>query len=179
MVVCFYFMHRLLFSIIEPQKEYPMKILFVCLGNICRSPMAESVFRKMVSMADLSEKIDIDSAGTGAWHVGEPSNATMVKHANKRDYEMTHLARTVGVKDFEMFDKIIAMDSQNYRDLKSMDVNGKLKSKLFMMTDFCRELNCDVVPDPYYGTAKDFELVIDILEDACMGLLDEIEQEIS
>jgi len=145
-------------------------ILFVCLGNICRSPAAEGVMRK------LSEgmPIEIDSAGTAGYHIGELPDARMRSHAARRGYSLTHRARQFDPdKDFERFDMILAMDNANMRDLRSMDKKKQYGHKLTMMTDYARALPVTEVPDPYYGGPEGFDHVLDILEDACAGLLKE------
>lgn len=155
------------------------KILFVCLGNICRSPTAESIFRKQIDDCGLSSQVMIDSAGTSNYHVGETSNSQMIKHATQRGYEMTHRARVVTPQDFEEFDMVIGMDNHNINNLKQICPSPTLLSKLHKMTNFCVHSTSDIVPDPYGGTARDFEIVIEILEDACEGLLQEIKSQVS
>lgn len=150
------------------------KILFVCLGNICRSPAAEGVFKKLSQEAGL--QLFIDSAGTAGWHIGQPADTRMRGHAQKRGYLLDSLARQFDPNtDFKNFDRIIAMDEQNYRDLQAMDRGQKYGHKLQKMTDFCRLHHVKAVPDPYYGGADGFELVLDILEDACGELLRELQ----
>jgi protein-tyrosine phosphatase len=149
------------------------RILFVCLGNICRSPSAEAVMNGFIKREDLENEIQCDSAGILSYHAGEPADKRMQKHAVKRGYRLTSISRPVNPKvDFDHFDMIIGMDDQNIRDLKSLARNQKDLEKIFRMTDFCRENQFDAVPDPYYGGEQGFELVLDILEDACKGLLD-------
>ena len=148
------------------------KILFVCLGNICRSPSAEAVFRGFVENNGLDNEFEIDSAGTSAWHAGEKADARMRRHASKRGYKLTSLSRKFNPEtDFDYFDIIIAMDNDNMYDLKNMVRRKEDKKKLFLMTDFSKEYDYDYVPDPYYGGDQGFELVIDLLEDASSGLL--------
>lgn len=147
------------------------KILFVCLGNICRSPAAEGVMRK------LSERlsIEIDSAGTAGYHIGELPDARMRTHAARRGYPLTHHARQFDPStDFERFDLILAMDTANMRELRSMDKKKQYGHKLKMMTDYSQTMSVTEVPDPYYGGPEGFEHVLDILEDACAGLVKEI-----
>ena len=148
------------------------KILFVCLGNICRSPSAEAVFRGFVKSHRLDNEFEIDSAGTSAWHAGEKADARMRSHASKRGYKLTSLSRKFNPEtDFDYFDIIVAMDKDNLYDLKSMVRRKEDEKKLFLMTDFSKEYDYDYVPDPYYGGDQGFELVIDLLEDASSGLL--------
>ena len=148
------------------------KILFVCLGNICRSPSAEAVFRGFVEDNGIDNEFEIDSAGTSAWHAGEKADARMRSHASKRGYKLTSLSRKFNPEtDFDYFDIIVAMDKDNLYDLKSMVRRKEDEKKLFLMTDFSKEYDYDYVPDPYYGGDQGFELVIDLLEDASSGLL--------
>lgn len=146
----------------------PKKILFVCLGNICRSPAAEGVMRKKAEGLPL----EIDSAGTANYHIGELPDHRMRSHAAKRGYHLTHRARQFNPDvDFEKFDLILAMDKDNMEDLQRMDRKKKYSHKLKMMTDFSTTMDIDEVPDPYYNGPEGFEYVLDILEDACDGLL--------
>ena len=146
----------------------PIKILFVCLGNICRSPAAEGVMKKLAE----ESPITIDSAGTAGYHIGELPDARMRTHARKRGYELTSRARQFDPsKDFAAFDYIIAMDGNNLRDLQMMDKTKQYHQKLSVMTDYSITMDVNEVPDPYYGGPEGFEHVLDILEDACSGLL--------
>jgi len=148
------------------------KILFVCLGNICRSPSAEAVFRGFIENNGLENEFEIDSAGTSAWHAGEKADARMRRHASTRGYKLTSLSRKFSPDtDFDYFDIIVVMDNDNLRDLKSVVRGKEDEEKLFLMTDFSKEYDYDYVPDPYYGGDQGFELVIDLLEDASSGLL--------
>ena len=148
------------------------KILFVCLGNICRSPSAEAVFRGFIENNGLENEFEIDSAGTSAWHAGEKADARMRRHASTRGYKLTSLSRKFSPDtDFGYFDIIVAMDNDNLRDLRSVVRSKEDEKKLFLMTDFSKEYDYDYVPDPYYGGDQGFELVIDLLEDASSGLL--------
>lgn len=151
-----------------------IKVIFVCMGNICRSPSGEAVMNKFVKKAGLENEIECDSAGTIAYHEGEQADSRMKRHAIKRGYRLTSVARKFKDIDFEKFDYIIAMDNNNLRDLKSFDRGNKYSNKIFKMTDFSSEKKYDEVPDPYYSGPEGFELVLDILEDSCAGLLDKI-----
>jgi protein-tyrosine phosphatase len=149
------------------------KILFVCLGNICRSPSAEAVFRGLVKDAGVEDRFEIDSAGTSAWHAGEPADERMQIHAQKRNYNLTSISRKFDPEvDFDHFDMIIGMDDENFETLKSMARNRDDLHKIYKMTDFRKEWNYTEVPDPYYGGDEGFELVLDLLEDSCEGLLE-------
>jgi protein-tyrosine phosphatase len=152
-------------------------VLFVCLGNICRSPSAEAVFNAMIANEGLGNELICDSAGTLAYHVGEPADYRMKQFAKKRGYHLTSISRQVDPKtDFDRFHFIIGMDRQNVTDLKSMARNEDDKKRIFLMTDFCSVQKYDSVPDPYFGGAADFELVLDILEDACDGLIRKVRE---
>ncbi len=149
------------------------KILFVCLGNICRSPSAEAVFTAKVQRAGLADKYVIDSAGTGGWHVGKPADRRMQKHAGDRGYQLTSIGRQFDPDlDFDKFDLIIAMDDENVQTLKELARNSDDLAKIHKMTDFSKEWRYTEVPDPYYGGEDGFELVLDLLEDASEGLLE-------
>ncbi|MGQ1911452.1 low molecular weight protein-tyrosine-phosphatase [Marinifilum sp. RC60d5] len=152
------------------------KLLFVCLGNICRSPSAEAVMNDYIKKNNLNHKIECDSAGTAAYHTGEKADARMRVHAAKRSYNLTSIARKFDAElDFNEFDLIIGMDPQNIADLETMAKNEYELNKIKPMINYCSKFrNHNSVPDPYYGGSDGFELVLDILEDACEGLLKEI-----
>ncbi len=155
------------------------KILFVCLGNICRSPAAQGVMEKLVENENLEDLIEVDSAGTIAYHQGESADPRMMKHAAQRGYNLTSIARKFDPEtDFDSADYIVAMDNENYKDILTMDYIGKYRKKIFKMTQFSREIKTGEVPDPYYKGAIGFEYVLDILEDSCRGLLERIKDEI-
>ncbi|GBG79566.1 hypothetical protein CBR_g29713 [Chara braunii] len=165
----------------DPSK--PFSVLFVCLGNICRSPSAEAVFRTLVEKKGLDSQFFIDSAGTIDFHEGNPADARMRSAAKRRGIDITSISRGIKPSDFQQFDLILAMDRQNHEDLlrayhtwsrdKNLPANGKDKVKL--MCSYCREhTGVQEVPDPYYGGREGFERVLDLLQDACTGLLDEI-----
>jgi protein-tyrosine phosphatase len=150
------------------------KILFVCLGNICRSPAAEGIMEKRAA----GWPIEVDSAGTAGYHIGTLPDARMRSHASRRGYPLNSRARKFNpAVDFDKFDMIIAMDKENLRDLRSMDTGKQYREKLSLMTDYCQKITADEVPDPYYEGPEGFEHVLDILEDACGGLLKKIEHE--
>jgi protein-tyrosine phosphatase len=154
------------------------KILFVCMGNICRSPAAEGIMNHLIEKEGLQGKISVDSAGTIDYHLGELPDARIIRHAGNRGYKLNHKARIFNPdKDFETFDYIVAMDDENMMDIKSFDPEEKYSKKIFKITDFCAEIKAEEVPDPFYGGPKNFELVMDILEDACKGLIGRLKDE--
>lgn len=150
------------------------KILFVCMGNICRSPAAEEIFRQKVREKGLEDLFHIDSAGTHGYHEGELPDSRMREHAAKRNYRLTSRSRPVQTEDFFEFDHIIVMDNFNYQNLRLKSPDVESFRKVSMMTDYCRNNSIDHVPDPYYGGIKGFELVLDILEDACENLAEQL-----
>ncbi len=154
------------------------KILFVCLGNICRSPSAEAVMKSLITQKGLQDRFEIDSAGITGFHAGEPADSRMKQHAIRRDYHLTSISRPVdAIKDLMYFDYIIGMDDQNIKDLNNLAKTEENKAKISKMTDYCTRFVHDSVPDPYYGGASGFELVLDLLEDACEGLINKLENE--
>ena len=152
-----------------------VKVLFVCMGNICRSPTAEGYFKHIVENAGLSDKISTDSAGTHAYHIGSPPDNRAQAAASKRGIDLSSLrGRKVEPADFNHFDYVLAMDSSNYADLQS--VAGGDTTKLFMFLDFAEGYSEKEVPDPYYGGDQGFEHVLDLIEDASQGLLNDIRE---
>jgi len=153
-----------------------VKILFVCMGNICRSPTAEGVFRHKVIAAGLEDKIHIDSAGTIAYHVGHTPDPRAQKAALKRGIDLsTQRARKVTSDDFEAFDFVIAMDSDNHYELEAICPTGH-EDRLHMFLKFAHNNRETDVPDPYYGGGNGFEVVLDLIEDASEGLLKHLQE---
>jgi protein-tyrosine phosphatase len=144
-------------------------VLFVCMGNICRSPAAEGVFRKVVADAGRDHEFDIDSAGTIGYHAGNPADSRMRAAASRRGYRLDSRARRLAGGDYRRFGVIVAMDEDNYRDIVAGHPGEG--AEVVRMVDFCSVIEADEVPDPYYGGPSGFENVLDILEDACSGLL--------
>ena len=151
-----------------------IKILFVCLGNICRSSSAEEIMRTFVAREGLEKEIEVDSAGILSYHQGELPDERMRAHAIRRGYKLTHHSRPVQTDDFFDFDLIIGMDDRNIQDLRDKAPDLETEKKISRMTDYCQNKVIDYVPDPYYGGAQGFENVLDILEDACEGLLNKV-----
>lgn len=159
-------------------KQY--KILFVCLGNICRSPAAQGVMQQLVDQRGLTGRFMIDSAGTYGGHAGSGPDRRMRVHALRRGYDLTHRSRRVTGSDFEDFDLIVAMDAGNERDLVQMAATPDEARKVVAMGRYIRLYpHYDYVPDPYYEGAEGFELVLDLLEDACANLLDALQAKLA
>ena len=152
-------------------------ILFVCLGNICRSSAAEEVFRQLVAQRGLSASFHIDSAGLIDYHEGELSDPRMRSHAARRGCRLTHRSRPVKEADFTRFDYIVGMDLDNMRQLQRRAAATAATARLLLMADFLRHHDSATIPDPYYGGPEDFDHVLDLLEDATVGLLAYIEAE--
>lgn len=150
----------------------PYKLLFVCLGNICRSPGAENIMNYLIAKANLSDRIVCDSAGTSSYHIGSPPDRRMTKAAIQRGIELKGEARQFNRNDFEKFDLILAMDQDNYDNLIYLDPTSQYRHKIKLMCEFCRHHSLKEVPDPYYGGSEGFNQVIDLLVDACEGLLE-------
>lgn len=151
------------------------KILFICLGNICRSPAAEGIMKHLVEKAGREDEFLIDSAGISGYHRGDLPDRRMREHAARRGYDLTHRSRPVRTEDFYNFDLIIGMDDQNIEDLKDRAPSTVEWKKIHRMTEYCtRHARADHVPDPYYEGYEGFEYVLDLLEDACAGLLEQL-----
>ena len=152
------------------------RVLFVCLGNICRSPLAEGVFRKSVEARalDRAHEFQIDSAGTGDWHIGAPPDHRAQHAAARRGIDLSGLrARQADADDMNAFDYIIAMDNANYASLRRL-AGARHRHKVHLFLALCPDIDRDEVPDPYYGDAQGFDEVLDLIEQACEGLLEHI-----
>ena len=154
------------------------KILFVCLGNICRSPAAEGVFLSLIHAKGLAHEYEIDSAGTGGWHIGKQADSRMRNSAMNRGIDIPSLARQINPEDLEYFDLILTMDQDNLNEVKSLAVKAGLDvlSKIRPVLSYSKSTDVVEVPDPYYGGEKGFERVLDLLEEACYGLYLETRQ---
>lgn len=154
-----------------------VKVLFVCLGNICRSPLAEGVFKQRVREAGLQNKILVESAGTSGWHIGEPPDPRSVDVARENGIELNSYGRKAINNDFQDFDYIIAMDQNNYADLKNLPGSAEEGSaKLLLMRNFDSIGQGKDVPDPYYGGTNGFKNVFEMLDRSCRNLLEEIKE---
>jgi len=151
----------------------PFSILFVCLGNICRSPAGENILRHQVTQAGLAETYHIDSAGTHDYHPGKPPDHRMCQTLQKRNIPTTGKARQFKKEDFKKFDLILAMDTENYANIIALDPQGAFHDKVTCFTSYCTkpEYQTPSVPDPYYGENDGFELVADMLEDGCAQII--------
>lgn len=164
-------------------KKYMMKsgkhtVLFICLGNICRSPAAEGIMKSLVEKEGMSDDFFIDSAAIGSWHIGQLPDSRMRKCGAEHGYRFDSHARQFQKSDFQRFDLIVVMDNENYRAITSMASSQADKDKVVRIADYLtHHREYTTVPDPYYGDYSDFELVIELLEDACQGLLDSIKEQ--
>jgi len=149
-------------------------VLFVCLGNICRSPAGEGVLKKLVTDRGLRDRVRVDSAGTIGYHAGSPADARMRRVASQRGYRLDGRARQFTSADFERFDLIVAMDSDNLDDLREQATLPHHHAKLRLLSDFLPADASRDVPDPYYGGVEGFEEVLDMVEQACDGILGEL-----
>ena len=153
--------------------ESKTRILFVCLGNICRSPAADGIMHDMVENQGVADRFTIDSAGTYGGHRGELPDARMRSAASRRGYALTHRSRQVSEEDFDRFDMIVAMDDRNYETLNRLAPSREAARKIYRMAEFCRRHpDRTYVPDPYYEGHEGFELVLDMLEDGCEGIME-------
>ena len=155
------------------------RVLLVCMGNICRSPTAEGVLRHFIKINNLGDKVEVDSAGTHGYHVGEAPDSRTQRAASARGYNLSQLrARKVARQDLDYFDLVLAMDKNNLDNLQRLARPDQMqKIKLFM--DYAKNFEDDEVPDPYYGLGHGFDLVLDMVEDASRGLIAEVEKKIT
>ena len=154
----------------------PTRILFICLGNICRSPAAHGVMQHMIDERGLSALFHVDSAGMGNWHAGQLPDSRMRRHGQMRGYVFDHHARQFNApNDFDHFDMIVTMDDDNYRAVTSLARNDADRQKVVKMSRFLKSYpQASSVPDPYYGGDRDFEYALDLIEDGCRNLLNHI-----
>lgn len=158
-------------SLFRPKPETHTRVLFVCMGNICRSPSAEAVFRHMILQSPLAGLVDIDSAGTVSHHVGDAPDPRAIDMGAQRGYDLSKLrARQVTIADFEVFDYVLGMDEQNLRYLRGLCPDRYL-SRVGLLLEYASEDDPVEVPDPYYGTMGDFAHSLDLIEEGCQGLL--------
>ena len=158
------------------ENKEKISVLFICMGNICRSPTAEGVFRHLIGDAGLSDRIETDSAGTHAYHTNEPADRRAQAAAERRGYSLSDIrARAVQVSDFERFNYIIAMDSDNLLNLTAQ-AEAEFHHRLSLFLEFSKSAELEV-PDPYYGGAAGFERVLDLIEEASHGLIKAIKSD--
>ena len=150
------------------------KVLFVCLGNICRSPMAETIFNRITEDDNTQNDFYVDSAGLISYHQGEMADPRMRMHARRHGYDITHRSRPIRLHDFDSYDYIVAMDDDNYERLYDMAPTLEDAKKIVRMADYCTIPGVDYVPDPYYGGDQGFERVIEMLENSCQELYNAI-----
>lgn len=166
-----------LINIVVTMPETRIKVLFICLGNICRSPLGEGVFLHLVKKAGLEQAFLIDSAGTSGYHDGEDYHIESRRVARDRGVALQGVSRKLIAADLDEFDYLIAMDSSNYQNILSLDTDGKSAPKVFRLLDLADDIDIVDVPDPYYGGPDGFDLVFDYIESGCRGLLEKIRAE--
>jgi protein-tyrosine phosphatase len=154
------------------------KLLFVCLGNICRSPAAEGIMQHKLNEAGLEGQVYCDSAGTSGHHEGQAADSRMRERATARGYQLLSKSRPVKRSDFVEFDLVLAMDHSNLKNLLELCPKEELRKKIVLICDFCKNFDLEEVPDPYYGGLSGFDNVLDLLEDATEGLLLKISSEL-
>lgn len=155
-----------------------IKVIFVCMGNICRSPAAEGVFRNILKINGLEKRVEADSAGTHGYHVGESPDSRTQRAALERGYDLSQIrARRVAPQDLAYFDMVLAMDRSNLDNLRRM-APDEHKGRIHLLMDFSENFDDDEVPDPFYGLGFDFDLVIDMVEDASQGLIKTIKKKL-
>lgn len=155
------------------------RVLLVCMGNICRSPTAEVVLRHMIKINGLGDKVEVDSAGTHGYHVGEAPDSRTQRAASVRGYNLSQLrARKVALQDLDYFDLILAMDHSNLDNLQRMAMPEQLP-KIQLLMDYARNFEDDEVPDPYYGLGHGFDLVLDMVEDAAKGVVEAVQKKLN
>jgi protein-tyrosine phosphatase len=159
-----------------PADRKPFRVLFICMGNICRSPAAEIVFRKQVEDAGLTDVIHIDSAGTIGYHAGKGPDQRMAETLRARGYVIAGRSRQVTQEDLNDFDLLLVADQENLSDVRRLDRDGTHRDKIRLLVDYCVDEEASHVPDPYYGGQRGFEDVADLVEDACGGLLAELKR---
>ncbi len=152
----------------------PYRILFVCLGNICRSPAAEIIFRKQVADSRRAEEFEIDSAGTIGHHAGSPPDSRMAESLGRHGFAVEGRARQIQSADLEDFDLIVTMDETNLSDVQQLDTTGEAHAEIQPFVGFCRRHDDLRVPDPYYGGQRGFDHVIELLKDGCEGILESL-----
>jgi protein-tyrosine phosphatase len=154
------------------------RVLLVCMGNICRSPTAEGVFRYFIKINNLGDVVEVDSAGTHGYHVGEAPDSRTQRAASARGYNLSQLrARKVARQDLDYFDLVLAMDKSNLDNLRRM-ATPEQQARIGLFMDYSKNFDDDEVPDPYYGLGHGFDLVLDMVEDASLGLVDEIKKKL-